>query len=71
MHRIGHVHIADFPGRHEPGTGMIDFDEILEVLAAHQYRGAIGFEYNPSTSTAQSVAFLTRWKSSHSVTNPE
>ncbi|WP_204333729.1 hydroxypyruvate isomerase family protein [Rhizobium leguminosarum] len=63
IHRIGHIHIADYPGRHEPGTGMIDFDAILEALAAHDYHGAIGFEYIPSTSTEHTTAFLSAWKS--------
>nr|WP_246706610.1 TIM barrel protein [Rhizobium leguminosarum] len=63
IHRIGHIHIADYPGRHEPGTGIIDFDEILEALATHDFRGAIGFEYIPSTSTEHSAAFLSAWKS--------
>lgn len=62
IHRIGHMHIADYPGRHEPGTGNIDFEAILESLATHQFRGAIGFEYIPSTSTVESIAFLPRWK---------
>ncbi len=61
-HRIGHVHIADHPGRHEPGTGGIDFESVLNVLADHAYQGAIGFEYIPSTTTIGSVGFLGRWK---------
>lgn len=60
-HRIGHVHIADFPGRHEPGTGGIDFDAILQALEEAGFSGAIGFEYVPSTSTAESVGFLASW----------
>lgn len=62
IHRIGHVHIADHPGRHEPGTGTIDFIAILDALAAYEYRGAIGFEYVPSKSTVESAAFLRDWK---------
>ncbi|AUX76259.1 MULTISPECIES: hydroxypyruvate isomerase family protein [Sinorhizobium] len=61
-HRIGHVHIADHPGRHEPGTGSIDFEELLGTLAEQAYGGAIGFEYTPSTTTVDSAAFLPRWK---------
>lgn len=34
--------------RHEPGTGTIDFDGVLDVLAKHKFSGAIGFEYVPS-----------------------
>jgi len=61
-YRIGHVHIADHPGRHEPGTGTIDFDGVLDVLAKHDFNGAIGFEYVPSTNTLESAQFLVRWK---------
>lgn len=61
-HRIGHVHIADHPGRHEPGTGGIDFRSVLDALVDHAYEGAIGFEYIPSITTIDSVGFLGRWK---------
>lgn len=60
--RIGHVHIADHPGRHEPGTGALAFDRMLAALKAEGYAGAIGFEYVPSVATASSAAFLPRWK---------
>ena len=60
--RIGHVHIADFPGRHEPGTGILPFDDILAALQAVDFKDAIGFEYFPSKSTVESVAFLSNWK---------
>lgn len=60
--RIGHVHIADHPGRHEPGTGRIDFPALLAVLRRAGYAGAIGFEYIPSGETADSLRFLPRWQ---------
>lgn len=59
--RIGHVHIADHPGRHEPGTGGIDFDALLMALARAGYGGAIGFEYIPSSTTPDSTRFLAGW----------
>lgn len=61
-YRIGHVHIADHPGRHEPGTGELAFDEFLHALAMENYEGAIGFEYIPSADTASGLAFLSSWK---------
>ncbi|WP_077965530.1 hydroxypyruvate isomerase family protein [Ensifer adhaerens] len=63
-HRVGHIHIADYPDRHEPGTGAIDFEALLDALAEHAYEGAIGFEYIPSKTTIDSAAFLPGWKQS-------
>lgn len=60
--RVGHVHIADHPGRHEPGTGRIDFPGLLTALRDAGYAGAIGFEYIPAQNTMNSVRFLPDWK---------
>lgn len=60
--RIGHVHIADHPGRHEPGTGTLSFKPMLSALTAAGYAGAIGFEYIPSAATSASTSFLPGWK---------
>ena len=43
--RIGHVQIADAPGRGEPGTGDIPLRAYLEELAAQGYGGYVGLEY--------------------------
>jgi hydroxypyruvate isomerase len=56
--RIGHVQIADHPGRHEPGTGGIDLDRQLSALQAAGYDGWVGLEYKPSTTSAQSLEWL-------------
>jgi hydroxypyruvate isomerase len=47
---LGHVQIADAPGRHEPGTGQIDFHAVFAELQQRQYRGFIGCEYKPAKS---------------------
>jgi hydroxypyruvate isomerase len=60
--RVGHVHIADHPGRHEPGSGAIDFPRFLGALREAGYGGAIGFEYVPSGKTSDSARFLPEWK---------
>ncbi len=44
---IGHVHIADYPGRHEPGTGRGNWIDVLAELVHQGYRGDIGFEFSP------------------------
>jgi len=56
--RIGHVQIADAPGRHEPGTGSLDLDGPLGALAASGYDGYVGLEYTPSGASADSFGWL-------------
>ena len=46
---IGHLQVADVPGRHEPGTGSLDWVAIPAALRAAGYRGAIGLEYRPTS----------------------
>jgi len=55
--RIAHVHLADTPGRHEPGTGAMDWRARLDWLAAHGYQGYVGLEYTPVAETVASLAF--------------
>ncbi|KJS59419.1 hydroxypyruvate isomerase [Streptomyces rubellomurinus] len=59
--RIGHVQIADTPGRNEPGTGELDFEDLFARLAAAGYTGPIGLEYRPAGGvSADSFAWLPR-----------
>jgi len=55
---IGHVQIADVPGRHEPGTGEINYAAIFATLEALAYRGYTGLEYTPSRETNASLDWL-------------
>lgn len=59
--RIGHIQIADVPGRHEPGTGEINFPNLFRHLDAIGYDGWVGCEYIPRTSTAESLAWSRTW----------
>ena len=52
---VGHVHIADVPGRHEPGTGEIDWPRQLAALRAAGYSGSLGLEFMPSRDTVSSL----------------
>jgi hydroxypyruvate isomerase len=45
---IGLVHVADVPGRHEPGTGEINYANIYRKLAALNYRHAVAMEFHPT-----------------------
>lgn len=49
--RIGHVQIADAPGRGEPGTGELDLFGYLAKLHAGDYTGYVGAEYKPVTGS--------------------
>jgi hydroxypyruvate isomerase len=53
--RIGHMQIADVPGRHEPGSGEINFDFLFKHVDAIGYAGWIGCEYNPARGTVEGL----------------
>ena len=55
--KIGHLQIADVPGRHEPGTGELNFGFLLERIDRLGYAGWIGCEYNPRGDTVEGL----RW----------
>jgi hydroxypyruvate isomerase len=55
--RIGHIQIADDPGRHEPGTGAIDFASLFRLLEAGGYAGVIGCEYLPLGRTEEGLGW--------------
>ena len=44
---IGHIHVADFPGRGEPGSGTLPYTAIFDALRTHGYDRSIGFEFFP------------------------
>jgi 2-dehydrotetronate isomerase len=56
--QIGHVQIADMPGRHEPGTGQLDFGAIEASLQQVGYRSYLGCEYKPEISTLEGLKHL-------------
>ena len=58
--RIGHVQIADAPGRNEPGTGKLDIDRYLQRIAATGYDGWVGLEYKPTGASADAFDWLPR-----------
>lgn len=57
---VGHVQVADFPGRGAPGTGTLDFDAFFAAVEESGYRGCIGLEYLPGGSTEESLDWLPR-----------
>ena len=59
---IAHVQIADDPGRHEPGTGVIDYASVFHALESANYRDWIGCEYVPSRTTEESLTWLRAYR---------
>ncbi|MBY5923916.1 MULTISPECIES: hydroxypyruvate isomerase [unclassified Halomonas] len=58
LSRIAHVQLADNPGRHEPGTGEIHYPFLFQHLDRIGYRGWIGCEYKPATTTQEGLGWL-------------
>ncbi|HXS27837.1 MAG TPA: TIM barrel protein [Steroidobacteraceae bacterium] len=56
--RVAHVQFADSPGRHEPGTGALDFNRIFAAIEQTGYTGWLGAEYHPSVQTADTLDWL-------------
>ena len=61
LDRIGHIQIADCPGRHQPGTGETDFRFLLPEIDRLGYQGFVSMEYIPVPDTLTSL----RWLSSY------
>ena len=59
--RIGHVHVADVPGRHEPGTGELDYENILGAIEETEYDGYVGCEFSPTGDADEAVATVLNW----------
>jgi hydroxypyruvate isomerase len=56
--RIGHVQIADNPGRNEPGTGEINYGFVLSELDRLGYDGWVGCEYKPKAGTSAGLGWM-------------
>ena len=58
LSKIGHVQLADNPGRHEPGTGEINYPFLFGHLDRLGYQGWIGCEYKPAATTLEGLGWL-------------
>lgn len=58
IQRIGHIQMADNPGRHEPGTGEINYPFLFDLLDRLGYDGWIGCEYRPLTTTEAGLGWF-------------
>jgi hydroxypyruvate isomerase len=54
-----HVQLADVPGRHEPGTGEINFAKVFAELQAANWQGWVGCEYLPAAGTEAGLGWMT------------
>jgi hydroxypyruvate isomerase len=58
IEQIGHIQIADSPGRGEPGTGEIEYGYVLRRIEELGYDGWIGLEYKPTRPTVESLDWM-------------
>jgi hydroxypyruvate isomerase len=56
MDHIIHLHIADHPGRNQPGTGHLPIRGKLDWILSQRYQGSVGLEFRPTGSTADALA---------------
>jgi hydroxypyruvate isomerase len=58
LNRIAHIQLADNPGRHEPGTGEINFTNLFRSIDEARYEGWIGCEYAPVGKTEDGLQWI-------------
>jgi hydroxypyruvate isomerase len=54
--QIGHFHVGDVPGRHEPGTGEIDYRNVFKAIGELGFRDFVAMEYMPSKDAMTTLA---------------
>ena len=60
--RIGHIQLADNPGRNEPGTGEINYSYLFNLLDQLKYPGYIGCEYKPLKTTEAGLGWMSKFE---------
>lgn len=58
---IGHIQIADAPGRHEPGSGALDYHALFQAITRSGYEGWVSAEYLPAGDTAAGLVWIERY----------
>jgi hydroxypyruvate isomerase len=58
IENIGYIHIADVPGRGEPGTGKLNYENIFKAINDTGYPGYVGFEFQPQKDTEEALAVI-------------
>ncbi|WP_431223408.1 hydroxypyruvate isomerase [Serratia sp. L9] len=62
LKKISHIQVADNPGRHEPGTGEINYDYIFSALDRMGYSGWVGCEYKPASTTVAGMSWIKKYQ---------
>lgn len=55
---IGHVQVADYPGRHQPGTGSMNYEQIFSFIDSKGFNRPLGLEYTPAGKSEDSFNWL-------------
>ena len=63
--KIGHFHVADVPGRNQPGTGEINYDKVFEAIARTSYSGHVGLEFRATVPEKEALALVLKYASQH------
>jgi len=58
LDKIAHIQIADNPGRHEPGTGEINYQNLFRFIDEAGYKGFVGCEYRPLKTTEEGLDWM-------------
>ena len=58
LSKIAHIQLADNPGRNEPGTGEINYAHLFKFIDSIRYKGWIGCEYKPASSTESGLGWI-------------
>jgi len=61
LRKIAHFQLADNPGRHEPGSGEINYPFLFDFIDGLGYDGWIGCEYKPATTTTDGLAWVSSY----------
>jgi hydroxypyruvate isomerase len=62
LKQIAHIQIADVPGRHEPGTGEINYPNLFRFIDDAGYKGWIGCEYVPAAKTSDGLSWMSNYR---------
>jgi hydroxypyruvate isomerase len=55
---VSHIQIAGVPDRHEPDTGLLDYQSVFKAIDQSDYSGFVGCEYRPKTTTQQGLRWM-------------